>query len=134
MRRAGDEIEVYRSENFVAFVGGNELAVESAAQAAPLHAQWDNAPAIDVIQGEAAWLRTQPTIDNVYGAPDEAGGDVIRATFSRPYVAHASLAPSCALALFSNEQLTVWSHGQGMHPLRQNIADVIDLNEDAITA
>ncbi|MBT6987116.1 MAG: xanthine dehydrogenase family protein molybdopterin-binding subunit, partial [Rhodospirillaceae bacterium] len=103
---------------------------------APSHATWIGAPAIEPAQQDAAWLRGEPAIDNSYGAPEDAGasGELVEAVFSRPYVAHASLAPSCALAQYVDEHLTIWSHGQGMHLLRRNIAQVLDLPVEAVTA
>ncbi|MFP6699292.1 MAG: molybdopterin cofactor-binding domain-containing protein [Alphaproteobacteria bacterium] len=134
IKRAAGGTEVLRSANFVAFVGADEQAVEAAAAIAPGLAQWHGAPSISPGQQEADWLRGQASDDRRYGAPDGAGaGDLVQATFSRPYVAHASMAPSCALALFRDDHLTVWSHGQGMHPLRLNIAKVLDLPESAVT-
>ena len=133
---AGGEIEIFQRGNFVAFLGADERSVEAAAAAAVAHAKWANAPDIEPGQQGAAWLRGQPSDDRQYGAevnPD-APGEVVEARFSRPYIAHASLAPSCALAQFSGEHLTIWSHGQGMHPLRRNIAEVLELPIEAITA
>src|SRR5207253_8597046 len=54
------------------------------------------------------------------------------ASYSRPYVAHASLAPSLALAEYRGGRLAVWSHGQGMHPLRRNLAKTLDLPIESI--
>ena len=135
-RAAGAGIEIFKRANFVAFIGPDEAAVEAAAATAGEHAQWDGAPNIDPAQQEAAWLKGQPSIDNHYGAPNDPSptGRLVEATFSRPYVAHASMAPSCALALYVDDHLTIWSHGQGMHPLRRNIAEVLDLAPEAITA
>ncbi len=135
-RVAGEAIDILRLANFVAFIGSDEATVEAAAQAAPLHAQWDNAADIAPEQQEAAWLRDQPAIDFHHGVSENAdqAAEVVQATFSRPYVAHASMAPSCALARFSDGHLAVWSHGQGMHPLAKNIADVLDLPETSVTA
>ena len=44
------------------------------------------------------------------------------------------MSPSCALAEFRDGHLTVRSHGQGMHPLRKNLAPVLGLPVEAITA
>ncbi|NQV60276.1 MAG: xanthine dehydrogenase family protein molybdopterin-binding subunit [Alphaproteobacteria bacterium] len=135
-RAAGVEIEIFKLANFVAFIGPDEPAVETAAAVAAEHAQWDGAPNIEPAQQEAAWLQGQPAIDNQYGAAvdREPSGRLVEATFSRPYIAHASMAPSCALALYVDDHLTIWSHGQGMHPLRRNIAEVLNLPLEAITA
>ena len=135
-RAAPGDIEILRLENFVAFIGGDEWAVEMAATVAPDYATWTGAPEIEPAQQEAAWLRGEPAIENSYGAPENPviSADLIEAVFSRPYVAHASMAPSCALAQFVDGHLTIWSHGQGMHLLRRNIAQVLDLPVEAVTA
>ena len=44
------------------------------------------------------------------------------------------MGPSCALAEFRDGHLTVQSHGQGMHPLRKNLAAALKLPIEAITA
>ena len=69
-------------------------------------------------------------------APAGVSGDTfsLKARYTRPYVAHASMAPSCAIALFKDGQLTIRSHGQGMHPLRKNLAQALGLPIEAITA
>ena len=53
--------------------------------------------------------------------------NVVVASYSRPYVAHASMAPSCALAEYRNGHLSVWSHTQGVYPLRAALANVLGI-------
>jgi CO/xanthine dehydrogenase Mo-binding subunit len=135
-RAAKGELQIVRDTNFVAFVSPSESVAQAAAAAAPQHAKWDNVRRITPAQQEAAWLKGQPAEDRRIGAPEPAmpPANVIQFTMSRPYVAHASMAPSCALAEFGDGHLTLWSHGQGMHPLRKNLAPVLGLSPDAITA
>lgn len=64
-------------------------------------------------------------------APDEAE-QTLRATYTRPFQMHASLGPSAALALWQDEQLTVWSHTQAAFILRGALAQVLDLEEARI--
>jgi CO/xanthine dehydrogenase Mo-binding subunit len=45
---------------------------------------------------------------------------------------HASVGPSCAVALYEKDALTVWSHSQGVFPLRASLASLVDLPEDKI--
>ena len=133
-KAAGSPIDIVRVGEFVAFVGDDETAVQAAAAAAPAHARWENVREIAPEQGEARWLVGQPSIDRTLGAaPAAAAGNVLEASYSRPYVAHASMAPSCALAEFSNGRLTVISHSQGMHPLRGTLAQALGLPLEAIT-
>ncbi len=42
---------------------------------------------------------------------------------------HGSIGPSCAVAEFDGSRLTVWSHAQGMFPLRKALAEMLALPE-----
>ena len=37
-------------------------------------------------------------------------------------MAHASIGPSCAVAEFKNSEMTVWTHSQGIFPLRNHLS------------
>ena len=43
------------------------------------------------------------------------------------------MAPSCALAEYRDGHLSVWSHTQGVYPLRTALANVLGMPQDAIT-
>ena len=136
LRRAErGEFRVVRVGNFVAFVGADEGVVQRAAAAAPAHAKWDQTRQITPEQQEAAWLVGQPCNDRLHGAPLPAAetANVVTASYSRPYVAHASMGPSCALAEYRGGRLSVWSHTQGVYPLRNALANVLGLSQDAVT-
>jgi CO/xanthine dehydrogenase Mo-binding subunit len=126
---------IVRVGNFVAFVGADETVVQRAAAAAPPHATWHNVRPIASAQQEAAWLVGQPSHDRVLGtdAPPAETANVVTASYSRPYIAHASLAPSCALAEYRSGHLSVWSHTQGVYPLRASLSNVLGLAQDRIT-
>jgi nicotinate dehydrogenase subunit B len=71
----------------------------------------------------------------VFGTPD-AGNPQNRqryeATYSRGYLAHASISPSCGLAVYQDGKLTVWTHCQGVYPLRAALAKVLKLEPASI--
>jgi CO/xanthine dehydrogenase Mo-binding subunit len=134
-RAAGSDIRFVRLHNFVAFVGDDEAALQRAVVAAPNHAKWEGVRDLDPAQSEAGWLRDQDSDDRKFGAPEaKAAGRKVEATFSRGYISHASLAPSCAVAEFKDGHLTIWSHGQGMHPLRNNVANALGIKPEAVSA
>jgi hypothetical protein len=135
-RAAKGELQIVREANFVAFVSPVESVAEAAAVAAAAHARWDHLRQLTPAHEEAAWLEGQPAEDRHIGAPPSttAPKNPVKITVSRPYIAHASMGPSCALAEFRDGHLTVWSHGQGMHPLRKNLAPALGLPIEAITA
>jgi nicotinate dehydrogenase subunit B len=56
----------------------------------------------------------------------------LKATYSKPYLAHASVGPSCAIAAVENDVLTIWSHTQGPYPLRTDIAAVTGFPVDKV--
>ena len=47
----------------------------------------------------------------------------IRRQYTRPFIAHASMAPSCAIAQWTGaDKVQVWSHCQGVYNLRADLA------------
>jgi hypothetical protein len=109
--------------------------VDAAAAVAPGHVTWDGIDPINPSQEEARWLLQQPTIDQSLGAPppnDPLQADY-EASFSRMHVAHASIGPSCGLAVYRDGKLQVWTHSQGVYPLRAALARTLKLDPAAIS-
>jgi CO/xanthine dehydrogenase Mo-binding subunit len=52
--------------------------------------------------------------------------------FTRPFIAHASMAPSCAIARSDSGTVTVWSHSQGIFALRGALADGLGLPRTSV--
>ena len=129
-------VSLVRTGNFLAIVGDSEMAVETAAVAANTHVSWQNVEAPIATQQEASWLLQRPAIDRVIGEPepsDAQGRQRFEATYSKHYLAHASMAPSCGLARYDNGHLTVWTQCQGVFPLRAALARTLKLDPSAIT-
>jgi CO/xanthine dehydrogenase Mo-binding subunit len=57
----------------------------------------------------------------------------LTAEFTRPFLAHASLAPSCAIARWDAGSVTVWCHSQGIFALRAAIAAGLGLDAGHVT-
>ncbi|HQT75485.1 MAG: hypothetical protein B7Z80_01365 [Rhodospirillales bacterium 20-64-7] len=133
-KAARGDIRIVRVGDFVAFVGADETAVQRAAVAAPAHATWAGVRPLRPEQQEAAWFRDQPADDRHFGDPPaSAEGEIVSQTYSRPFVAHAAIAPSCGLAEYRDGHLSVWSHTQGVYPLRNSLADILGLRRDQVT-
>jgi CO/xanthine dehydrogenase Mo-binding subunit len=135
-RAAKGPIEIIRHGNFLAIVGADETVVEAVAAVAPTHVAWDGVEAINPFQEEARWLLQQPSIDRVIGPPPPGptpGMTRHEATYTRMHIAHASVAPSCGLAVFRDGRLTVWTHSQGVYPLRDALARTLKLDPAAIS-
>src|SRR6185295_14456527 len=48
----------------------------------------------------------------------------LEASYTRPFQAHGSIGPSCAVAQWTDKKLHVWTHSQGVYPLRGDLANV----------
>ncbi len=136
-RVAKGPIEIIRQGNFLAILGADETVVEAVAATASNHVFWDGVDAINPFQEEARWLLQQPSIDRTLGphlpADPTPGMTRHEATYTRMHVAHASVAPSCALALYRDGRLQVWTHSQGVYPLREALARTLKLDPAVIS-
>ncbi|MBI3514414.1 MAG: xanthine dehydrogenase family protein molybdopterin-binding subunit [Proteobacteria bacterium] len=136
-RAARGPIEFVRHGDFLAIVGQQEAAVDAAGTAAPDHVTWQGVEPISSVQQEAAWLLQRPAIDRRVGAPEPHASPRNRqrheATYTRGHLGHASIAPSCGLALYRDGHLTVWTHSQGVYPLRAALAQSLALDPAVIS-
>ena len=55
------------------------------------------------------------------------------ADFTRPFIAHASMAPSCAIARWDGGKVTVWTHSQGIFAQRGALAEGLGLPDGQVT-
>ena len=130
-RAVKGDIDIVRDGNFLAILGADETVVDNAAAVAPGHVWWNGLDPINPGQEEARWLLQRPSIDRNLG-PEPVGlasGQArYEASFTRMHIAHASIGPSSALALFRDGHLTVWSHTQGVYPLKAALARTLKLD------
>jgi nicotinate dehydrogenase subunit B len=136
-RAAKGPIELMRHGNFLAILGADETVVDAVTAVAQGHVVWDGVDAINPFQEEARWLLQQPSDDRTVGPPAPSdplpGTTRHEATYTRMHIAHASVAPSCALALYRDGRLQVWTHSQGVYPLRAALARTLKLDPAAIS-
>lgn len=57
----------------------------------------------------------------------QPGPRTYKARVTKQYLMHGSIGPSCAVARFKDGTLTVWTHTQGVYPLRAGIAEMVGL-------
>jgi nicotinate dehydrogenase subunit B len=134
-RAAKAPVEFVRTGNFLAVVGHDETAVELAGAAAADHVAWRHVEKPTPLQQEAAWLIQRPSEDRVIGPAEPAdarGRERFEATYTKPHIAHASISPSCGLALYKDGKLSVWTHCQGVFPLRAALARALKLEASKI--
>jgi CO/xanthine dehydrogenase Mo-binding subunit len=130
---------VVRDGTFLGVVAADEEAAERAAAALRDAARWRAEPTLPDEDDLPRFLRDGPADTYVVDetGPPGAAERVVRrmsASFSRPYLAHASMAPSCGVARWDDDTtVRVWSHSQGIHGLRRAIAMALGLDDDRVT-
>ncbi|MPZ61499.1 MAG: molybdopterin-dependent oxidoreductase [Propionibacteriales bacterium] len=93
-------------------------------------AQWAS-PETEVDSGNIHdAIRSAEAEPHVVATAEErpAPENLIEATYTQPYQAHAAIAPSCAVAEWGDDGLTVYTHSQGVYPLRGALADLLGLD------
>src|SRR4029078_12185455 len=66
------------------------------------------------------------------GPPSPGDARLLTARYSRPCLMYGSIGPSCAVALWENDSVTVWTHSQGVYPLRKALAELLPLPADRV--
>jgi nicotinate dehydrogenase subunit B len=129
-------VAVVRDGSFAGVVAETEEAVAGALKRLSAGAKWQDS---DTLPDEAdlrAWVKSQPvettSIDVREAAAAGRKARTVRREYSRPYVAHASMAPSCAIAQWTDAGLKVWTHTQGIYNLRADLALVFALDPEKI--
>jgi nicotinate dehydrogenase subunit B len=81
------------------------------------------------LRGEFQKLRAETIVVGAAGQSEPVPDQVKRVTgeYARSYLSHASIGPSCAVAWLKDGRMTVWSHTQGVFPLRGDLAKVLGM-------
>ena len=128
------DVRLVRDGSFLGVVAGTERAAVRAAEAVRGAATWSERETLPDEDSLASYLRSAPhEVVAVAESGRQPARNAVRRTYSRPFLAHASMAPSCGLARWEADRLEVWSHTQGVYPLRAAIALALGLDEDQIT-
>jgi nicotinate dehydrogenase subunit B len=136
-RAVGGLVAIVRDGNFAGVISETEDGAEAALGALRKGATWSAGETLPDEDGLAEWLKAQPVestvIDNRKASQTGEKQRTIRQQYTRPYLAHASIAPSCAMAQWSGERVRVWTHSQGVYFLRADLALVLKLPIENIT-
>ena len=125
-------VQAFRDGSLVGVVAGTEELAEKAASKLQRLLKWDVESLPVCREGGIDLFELAPAMDSQVfhetGQAMEAGKDakVYEAVYFRPALHHGSMGPSVALAVWESDQassgLKVWSHTQGIFPLRKDLA------------
>ena len=124
-RRVPGCVAVVRDGDFAGVVAGREEVALKALERLRAGAKWQESETLPDCSRLGEWLAAQPVettpIAEKPGA-EAAVATTLRATFTRPFLAHASIGTSCAIARWDEDTLRVWSHTQGVFNQRADLA------------
>jgi len=128
-------VAVVRDGSFLGVVAEREEQAIKARTALMRSARWsggtempDPARLYDYLMA----LPTQSSVVSQKQAAVPAGAKTVEATYTRPYQAHASIGPSCAVAELKDGKLTVWTHSQGVFPLKRDLVKALKMDAGAV--
>jgi nicotinate dehydrogenase subunit B len=127
--------EVVIDGSFAGVVARRDEDAARAVEAAAKWAVWERTGELPAADQANSWMAAYTPRSTVFlqdegTAPEPSHRHT--ASYSRPYLVHASIGPCCAIAEWSGGTLTVWSHSQGIYPLRRQLARVFRLAPDAV--
>jgi CO/xanthine dehydrogenase Mo-binding subunit len=129
-------IKVVHEGSYLAVIAQNEYQAIIAMRALQAAARWTVPSDLPDESRIFATIRTMKSKDQVidHRGPGAlpVGAHVIEASYRRPYLMHGSIGPSCAVGLYPGDHLTVWTHSQGVYPLRASIANMLSMPNDRV--
>jgi nicotinate dehydrogenase subunit B len=128
-------VKVIRDGNFLAVVAYREFQAVKAMQALSRAAKWQEQAALPDRAHLHEHLLRLPAQDQViFDKHDGAGqpAKTLQAFYTRPYISHGSVGPSCAVAHLTEGVMTIWTHTQGVYPDRRAIAEMLGMTPDKV--
>ena len=128
-------ITVIRDGSFVGIVAEREEQAIRALNRARRIATWQETPSLPTGIG---YLTQQPSEEYVlvdelnHPASAADRGRELTSEFARPFLAHASIGPSCAIARLEVGRYEVHTHSQGIFNLRQELAKTLLVSQQAV--
>ncbi len=136
VRTLPDVVAVVRDGSFVGVLAESEAGADAAWHKLAESAAWDPGAGLPDEAALATWLKAQDAemsiVDSKASPASLPVARTVAAGYTRPYLAHGSIGPSCALAQLQNSRLRVWTHSQGIFNLRGALAQALGFAEDAI--
>jgi nicotinate dehydrogenase subunit B len=127
-------VAVVRDGSFLGVVAEREEQAIRAARRLARIAKWTGGGALPgpdpryLLEGESE----DEVVADKGVAVTGSGLRTFTSEYSRPHTAHASLGPSCAVAQYAAGRYTLWTHSQGIFPLRADLAAALGVEPGTI--
>lgn len=122
-------LKVVKNGSFVAVVAEDEYQAIKAMESLKEKIQWEVETPLPEVDSWSDFMLEKGD------GPTEPGPNDARnhsAVYSKPYIMHGSIGPSCSVALYRDGQLHLWSHSQNVYALRATVSDLTGISEENI--
>lgn len=129
-------VKVVREGSFLGVIAEREFTAIQAMRALTASATWEQGRKLPRQDAVGQFLQSAPhrdisVVDRPVPVPPNAR--TVQARYSRPFLAHGSIGPSCAVALCRTDgSFDVWTHTQGVFPLRHALAQMLNLSDEKV--
>ncbi len=123
--------------SFVGVITEREYQAVKAERYLRSHANWDTTASFpkqeDLFNHIRSIAESPESIRNEGDIKAGSGkSETLKATYTKPYIKYGSMGPACGLAFYDGAILHIWSHSQGIYPMRRAIAAMLEMAEDNI--
>lgn len=123
--------------SFIGVIAAGEYQAIQAQRFAREKAQWAPGKPLPNLTGAASladYLQSLPSnkeqVTSKGSTPNTT--PTLKVKYFKPYIMHGATGPSCAIALYNNPTLHIWTHSQGVYPLRESLAKMLHISADNI--
>lgn len=129
VRNAADGVQhIVANGSFLGVVAEDEYQALRAQQALASSAEWTTPTPLPADTPLDDYLRGLPTrSESVVNRGTFGDSERLSASYFRPYLMHGSIGPSCAVGHYDGDRLRIWTHSQGVYPLRDTLANLVGL-------
>ena len=134
---ANGVIKTVRNGDFLAVISEREYEAEKAVRLLKKYSKWTKPsifPDQSTLKEHFRNHADEPEIAHGEGLTidPESAQTVLKSTYFKPYTMHGAMGPACGIAMFDGEILHIWSHSQGIYPMRDGIASMLGLEVENI--
>jgi len=137
VKRMPGVVALVRDGNFLAVAALREEQAIKAREAMKKSAVWQESATLppsgsalyDHMENLAVPAQVMAERTSAGAAP---AAKTLEARYTRPFQAHGSIGPSCAVAQWEGGKLHVWTHSQGVYPLRGDLANTFGIEPAAV--
>lgn len=128
-------IAIVRDGSMLAVVAQREWQAVLAQRALSAGCRWGKGRALpqpDQVAGQLRQIATERIVIADATAPMPPAAKALEATYTKRYLMHGSIGPSCAVGHMQDARLTVWTHSQGVYPLRDGLAEMLSMPKESV--